>query len=126
MGFCFGGMLSAALACRAPGDLGAAVAYYPSGAVDVLEHDVPSTPLLVHLGDQDQRVSVADGETLAERWPEATFHRYAEAGHGFNCDLRDSFDPDAAALAWKRTLDFLGQNLADPSPTSAGHDRRDG
>jgi len=111
VGFCFGGMLAAALASREPATVGAAVAYYPSGAAGVLKDEVPSTPLLVHLGDQDHRVTVADGETLAHRWPAATFHRYAEAGHGFNCDLRDSFDPGASALAWQRTLDFLGEHL---------------
>lgn len=112
VGFCFGGMLAAALASRAPASVGAAVAYYPSGAVDVLKDEVPSSPLMVHLGDQDHRVSVADGETLAERWPTAAFHRYPHAGHGFNCDLRDSFDPEASALAWQRTLDFFHDHLA--------------
>jgi carboxymethylenebutenolidase len=112
VGFCFGGMVAAAVASRQPGDLAAAVAYYPSLASEKLVDDVPVVPLLVHLGDHDQRVTVADGEVLQQRWPVATFHRYAGAGHGFNCDLRASFDPDASALAWQRTVDFLDEHLA--------------
>jgi carboxymethylenebutenolidase len=45
------------------------------------------------------------------------FHRY-NAKHAFANETADSkklpilkYDPEAAALAWRRTLDFLGQNL---------------
>lgn len=114
-GFCFGGMLAAALACREADHLGAAVAYYPSQAAKVLADDVPAIPLLVHLGDLDQRVTVADGEALAQRWPTATFHRY-DAGHGFNCDLRADYSPEASTVAWGRTVSFLGRHLAPGGP----------
>ena len=36
---------------------------------------------------------------------------YPDAGHGFNCDDRPSFNADAAKDAWQRTLDFLEANL---------------
>ena len=36
---------------------------------------------------------------------------YEGAGHGFNCDVRQSFNPQAAALARERTLAFLKANL---------------
>lgn len=114
VGFCYGGMLACALSSRHPDDLGAVVAYYPSQAAELLVDDVPATPLLLQLGDQDPRVTVADGLALAERWPTADLHRYAAAGHGFNCDLRDTFEPDAAALAWHRTLAFFGTHLGNP------------
>jgi carboxymethylenebutenolidase len=110
VGFCWGGMLSCAMASRHGADVAAAVAYYPSMAAKVLQQDQPNIPLLVHLGDLDQRVTIEDGLALAERWPDATFHRY-EAGHGFNCDLRPDFSPDASALAWERTLAFFAANL---------------
>lgn len=116
VGFCFGGMVAAAAAARIPDRIGAAVAYYPSLAAQLLVDDVVRAPLLVHLGDTDQRVTVADGETLRARWPEATYHRY-HAGHGFNCDLRPGYDAPAAALAWDRTLAFLAHHLApDAAP----------
>jgi carboxymethylenebutenolidase len=37
---------------------------------------------------------------------------YEGAGHGFNCDQRQSYNPQAAALARTRTLEFLGHYLA--------------
>jgi carboxymethylenebutenolidase len=110
VGFCYGGMLAAAIASRSADHLGAAVAYYPSMAAQLLVDDVPGVPLQVHLGDLDQRVTVADGQALESRWPTAEFHRY-DAGHGFNCDQRPAFDRDAAARAWRRTLAFLDAHL---------------
>jgi carboxymethylenebutenolidase len=110
VGFCYGGMLSAAMASRRARHLGAAVAYYPSMAAQILVKDQPHIPLLVHLGELDPRVTPADGEALAARWPEAVFATYP-AGHGFNCDLRDDHHPEASAEAWVRTIAFLEANL---------------
>lgn len=115
VGFCYGGMLTAAMASRRADRIGRAVAYYPSLAAQKLPDDVPEVPLLVHLGDQDQRVTVEDGETLRQRWPDATFHRY-DAGHGFHCDQRPGYDADAATSAWQRTLHFLEPLGSAPAP----------
>jgi carboxymethylenebutenolidase len=38
-------------------------------------------------------------------------YSYAGAGHGFNCEQRDSYNPQAAALARTRTLEFLARYL---------------
>ena len=114
VGYCYGGMLACAASSRIPENIGAAVAYYPSRAAALLVDDVPATPLLLHLGDQDQGVTIADGLTLADRWPTAEVHRYEHAQHGFNCDLRPSFDPEASALAWERTLEFFDEHLDHP------------
>lgn len=110
VGFCYGGMLSAAMASRHARHLGAAVAYYPSMAAQLLVKDQPHIPLLVHLGELDPRVTPADGDALAARWPEAEFHTYP-AGHGFNCDQRDDHHPAASQLAWDRTVGFLTAHL---------------
>lgn len=110
VGFCYGGMLAAAVASRAPRHVGAAVAYYPSMAAQILVADQPHVPLLVQLGDADTRVTPEDGRTLEARWPDATFHRYP-AGHGFNCPYRPDWDEASAALAWDRTLAFLAEHL---------------
>lgn len=116
VGFCFGGMLAAALVSRSTQHLWAAVAYYPSRAAKVLTHDIPGRPLMIHLGDNDTGVTIQDGRTLAARWPNAAIHRYPTAGHGFNCDLRPEFDPEASREAWDRTLHFLDRHLAKPQP----------
>ena len=107
VGFCFGGMLTAAVASRHSENVSAAVAYYPSQAVNMLADDNPQVPLMVHLGDRDERVGVADGQRLMSLWPEATFYRYENSGHGFNCDDRPGFDPEAASVAFGRTIEFL-------------------
>ncbi|MBX3286004.1 MAG: dienelactone hydrolase family protein [Actinobacteria bacterium] len=112
VGFCWGGMLAAATASRAADHLAAAVAYYPSRSAQLLVDDRPGVPLLVHLGQEDQGITPEDGDALEARWPTATFHRYAGAGHGFNCDQRPGFHAEAAALAFERTTAFLGDHLA--------------
>jgi carboxymethylenebutenolidase len=110
VGFCYGGMMAAAMASRAYWHLNAAVAYYPSMAAQLMQADQPHVPLLVHLGALDTRVTPEDGAVLEARWPDATFHRYP-AGHGFNCDRRADFDRPSADLAWERTVAFLGEHL---------------
>ncbi|NLD75736.1 MAG: dienelactone hydrolase family protein [Acidimicrobiales bacterium] len=116
VGFCYGGMLTAAAAARLHTRIGAAVAYYPSMAAETLVDDRVEAPLLIHLGDLDQRVTVEHGRELAERWPSAEIYRYADAGHGFNCDLRPGYHADSAAVAWERTLTFFDQNLDTRAP----------
>lgn len=112
VGFCYGGMLSAAMACRGGAHLGAAVAYYPSRAAELLtDDDQPQRPLLIHLGEADGNVTPEQGDTLAARWPTAEIQRHAGADHGFNCDRRASYHPQAAAAAWERTLAFLAEHL---------------
>ena len=37
---------------------------------------------------------------------------FSEADHGFFCDARASYNPEAAAEAWPLTLAFLKTNLA--------------
>ena len=116
VGFCFGGMLAAAMASRTPDHLAAAVGYYPSRAAELLtDADQLGRPLLLHLGGADQNVTPEQGDTLAVRWPSAEIHRYPGADHGFNCDRRASHHPDAAAAAWDRTLSFFAEHLA-PTP----------
>jgi carboxymethylenebutenolidase len=42
--------------------------------------------------------------------PSAIAHFY-DAGHGFNCDQRGSYDAAASKLARGRTLEFLGKHV---------------
>jgi carboxymethylenebutenolidase len=39
---------------------------------------------------------------------------YEGAGHAFFNDTRDSYRPEAAALAWERTLAFFRNELGGP------------
>ena len=48
---------------------------------------------------------------LREAGKEATFHFYPGTGHWFaEPGVVTHHDPDAAALAWQRTLDFLSEH----------------
>ena len=38
--------------------------------------------------------------------------RYAEAGHGFHCDARDSYHEASAKDGWSRTIAWFDTHLA--------------
>jgi len=112
VGFCFGGAIANLMAVRLPG-LAASVPFY--GGQPPLE-DVPKikAPLLIHYAALDTRVN--------EGWPayeaalkannkDYTAHMYPEANHGFHNDTTPRYDKAAAELAWKRTIDFFGEEL---------------
>ena len=46
-----------------------------------------------------------------EALPEAEIHVWPDAGHGFNCDQRDSYSAGTAQEALNRTLAFLQKNV---------------
>lgn len=111
-GFCFGGAMANQLAVDLPW-LSAAIPYYggwPSQA-DAARLDVP---LQIHLASDDPRVNegwVSYEAALKAAGKSYDIHWYDETQHGFHNDTTPRFNPEAAALAWKRTLDFLGQHL---------------
>lgn len=97
LGFCMGGALSLR-AARELRDLDAAVSFYGLG--DALP---PRVPAQGHFGLRDGYIDPARVTALAG----VDLHFY-DAGHAFMNDRRpEAFDAPSAALAWKRTLDFL-------------------
>jgi carboxymethylenebutenolidase len=121
VGFCMGGTVAFLAAARHV--LGAAVTFYGGGIVEgrfgmpPLVEMAPNlqTPWLGLYGDTDQSIPVEDVESLrvaAARAPVPTeIVRYAEAGHGFHCDARDSYHQASAADAWQRTLTWFERYL---------------
>lgn len=122
IGFCMGGTVALWTGVRRP--LGLAVSFYGGGVttgrfgLPPLVELAPSlqTPWLGLYGDLDQGIPIADVEelrTAARRAPvPVELVRYAEAGHGFHCDARPgSFNADAAADAWRRTLVALDTHV---------------
>ena len=123
VGFCMGGRVSFLVAANRT--LGAAVGFYGGGIVTArfpqfppLIDQVPNlqTPWLGLFGDQDESIPVEDVERLRDDLDERatvphSVVRYPNAGHGFHCDVRDSFDEEAAADGWRRTLAWFDQNL---------------
>jgi carboxymethylenebutenolidase len=107
VGFCWGGGLSYLAACELP--IACAVVYY--GKASNYLQKKPRCQVMYHFGTQDTSIPLADVEQIKAVDTKGIFHEY-EAGHGFSCDQRPSFNPEAAALARQRTLEFFGRKLA--------------
>jgi carboxymethylenebutenolidase len=121
VGFCMGGSVALATAARV--GLGAAATFYGGGVLEGRFGYLPlvdlaralRTPWIGFYGDEDQGIPVEQAEALAAAAaaadPPTELHRYPGAGHGFNCDDRDAYHPEAAADAWARMLDWFATHL---------------
>jgi len=109
VGYCFGGAMSYLAACQLP--LACAVVYY--GKIVSYLGQKPRCPVMYHFGSEDQSIPLSDVEQVRAAYPDAPIYTYPGAGHGFNCEQRDSYDPQAAALARTRTLEFIARHVAD-------------
>ena len=108
VGYCRGGTIAWVAAARQPG-LSAAVCYY-GGQILAMKDMKPRVPTMLHFGEKDEHIPVAGVRELAALHPDVAVHTYL-AGHGFNCDHRESYDAQSAALAWTRTLEFFRKHL---------------
>ncbi len=107
VGYCFGGSMAWLAAGRLR--FAAAVVYYGSRIPDPSGR-VPRCPLIAHFGRQDKSIPVERVEEMIKAYPDIPVYLY-DAGHGFACDERASFDQAARDLAWQRTVDFLQVHL---------------
>lgn len=112
VGFCYGGGIANMMAVRIP-DLAAAVPFY--GSQPAVE-DVPKikAPLLLHYASLDTRITAgwpAYEAALKANNKKYQAFIYEGANHGFHNDTTPRYDKAAAELAWKRTIDFLKENL---------------
>ncbi|MGB7180327.1 MAG: dienelactone hydrolase family protein [Burkholderiaceae bacterium] len=108
VGYCWGGTIAWLAAARTAG-LSCAVSYY-GGGIAGYQNEKPAIPLMLHFGEQDTHPSLEDARKIAGDNPTAQSFFYP-AGHGFNCDARGSFNPDASAQARTRTVEFFRQHL---------------
>lgn len=109
LGFCLGASVGYLAAQREAG-IAAVIGYYGGQIVHHLERP-PQSPTLLHYGETDHTIPMADVERIRLGRPDCELHTY-HAGHGFNCDERRSFEPVAAALAWDRSMQWLASHLA--------------
>lgn len=116
LGWCFGGGLSLRTALLHPDGLDAAVIYYGRVTTDEDELAPLEMPILGIFGGEDESIPL---ETVGEF--EATLERldksveivvYPDAGHAFANPSGTSYDAEAAADAWSRTLRFFDRYLA--------------
>jgi carboxymethylenebutenolidase len=108
VGYCWGGTLAYAAACRVAG-IKAAVGYYGGGIAGMLG-EKPKVPVMLHFGEKDKHISMQDVDKIKKAYPAMPVFTY-DADHGFNCDERGSYDKPSADIALKRTLDFFAEHL---------------
>lgn len=119
-GFCMGGALTLLSAVNVP-EADAAVAWYGFPPLEYVDASKIKAPLMGHWATEDVPFPIAKVDELEKKLKAANvkfeFHRY-NAKHAFANEEADAkklamlkYDPAAADLAWKRTLDFLGKNL---------------
>jgi carboxymethylenebutenolidase len=112
VGFCWGGGIANMLATRVP-ELAAAVSFYGNqpAAEEVARI---KAPLLIHYAEKDDRINAGipafEAALKASRVSYEIF-TYPGTQHGFNNDTTPRYDKAAAALAWKRTMEFFNANL---------------
>jgi carboxymethylenebutenolidase len=112
VGFCWGGRLAYLAACDLP--VACAVVYY--GKVTDQLDKKPKRPVMYHFGSQDTSIPVSDTAKIAAAYPDSPLYLYEGADHGFNCDQRPAYNPEAASLARLRTLEFLARYVAGEKP----------
>ncbi|PSR13166.1 carboxymethylenebutenolidase [filamentous cyanobacterium CCP3] len=127
MGFCFGGHVTY-LAATLP-EVKATASFYGAGIATMTpgggEPTLSRTPeitgtLYGFFGDQDPLIPTQEVDqiesTLSEHGVPHNIIRYPEAGHGFFCDQRASYNPEAARDAWGRVLELFKAKLPTANP----------
>jgi len=119
-GFCMGGALTVLSAVNVP-EMDAGVIWYGYPPLEYVDASKIKAPLLGHWATHDQAFAIGGVDKLEDKLRAAKvgfeFHRY-DAKHAFANETADSkglemlkYDPKAAEVAWKRTMDFLAQRL---------------
>lgn len=112
-GFCWGGYMANQLAVHVP-ELKAAVAFYGRQAAI---SDVPKikAALQLHYAETDERINagIAEYENALKASEVAyELYMYPGVGHAFHNDTSAArYNPEAAKLAWSRTIAFLEKYL---------------
>ena len=109
IGYCLGGTLAWAAATKTS-RFKAAVGWYGGGIVGTKEA-VPNCPVQLHFGAKDDHIPLTDVEAIRTAQPGMEVFVYDQAGHGFGCPERASYEALSASLAQERSLAFLQHNL---------------
>jgi carboxymethylenebutenolidase len=119
-GFCMGGALTLLAAVNVP-EADAAVVWYGYPPLEFIDASRIRAPLMAHWAIQDAAFPIDKVDELEKKLSAAKvrfeFHRY-DAKHAFANETADAknlpflkHDAAAAALAWRRTMEFLGKHL---------------
>jgi carboxymethylenebutenolidase len=96
----------------------ASVVYYGTTGGSILSQ--ARVPVLGHFAETDPYETdegvAAFEETLRSAGRDVVIHRYPGTGHWFAEPSRDAYRPEAADLAFERTVDFLREHLKEGRP----------
>ena len=114
LGFCKGGH-DAMLFGAQSRDIDAVVAFHPAPMKPEDIQRLKHVPVQIHHGTADEAVAVTNSKDTykwlkAQGTPVELF-LYEGANHGFLAYTRPFYKPDAAKLAWERSVKFLHKNL---------------
>jgi carboxymethylenebutenolidase len=102
VGYCLGGSLAWLAATRLTG-VAAASCYY-GGRIAASADEKPSCPVQMHFGEKDQSIPLADVEKIRANVASSVEVFVYPAGHAFNRDVGQNYEPVSARLARERTL----------------------
>jgi carboxymethylenebutenolidase len=111
VGFCMGGRISFLANTVIP--LRAAVSFYGGGIAQGLLDRAPKLhgPTLLIWGDLDKNITAelrkAVVDALKSQQKTYVNLEFSNAGHGFFCEERATYEPKAARQSWALTLEFL-------------------
>ncbi len=120
-GFCMGGALTLLVIVNVP-EADAGVTWYGFPPLEYIDASAVKVPLSGHFGLDDQSFPIIGLDKLEAKLRAANvpfeFHRY-QAKHAFANETQvgpdkpptNEYEPEAAALAWSRTLEFFGKHL---------------
>jgi carboxymethylenebutenolidase len=109
IGYCWGGTVSWRAAAHLAG-VAAAVCYYPTQIGPYIAEQ-PRCPVLMHFGERDPIATLEQAGQLRAAQGAAVEIQVYPAGHGFNCEDIANFHPPSAALALRRSLEFLAAHI---------------
>ena len=115
-GFCMGGALTVLSACNVP-ELDGTVVWYGYPPLEYVDAKAITKPMMAHWATHDDFFSISGVDQLDAKLNDAgvahEFYRY-DAKHAFANPKSDSrglpplqYNPEAAKLAWDRTMEFL-------------------
>jgi carboxymethylenebutenolidase len=113
IGFCMGGVLSV-LAAVYVKEADAAVSWYGLPPEDAADVTAIKIPFQGHFALKDPYFTPAqvDGFEAQLKKGHVAYEIYRyQADHAFGNETGERYDPEAAKLAWQRSVDFLGKCL---------------
>lgn len=110
VGYCYGGSLAWLGAIRLP-RLAAAVGYY-GGMVAKHLDEQPRCPVTLHFGEKDQGIPMSDVDKIKAAVDPARVAIFTyPAGHAFNREGNQAWEPHSAMLARMRSVKFLREHV---------------